>query len=164
MRLVTYPNKSLATRSTNVKKFGKALARTLESMKKVMLKEGGIGLAANQVGLTKRMFIAFDNNSFVGTNIPQGKKDSADIQEEDNSEQEICDVTQEMIERLEGTFKQDKEDRIRVEKYFDLFPADHWAAGVKTPIGRDFLRNNWHLFQTQPQEHYSPKQMRAQHA
>lgn len=60
----------------------------------------------------------------------------------DNSEEEILAVTREMMERLEGGFRTDEMDQKLQETYFGLFPDDHWAASIKTPMGRDFIRDN----------------------
>jgi putative glycosyltransferase (TIGR04372 family) len=65
---------------------------------------------------------------------------------ENNTEQEILEVTREMVERLEGTFVQTAEDKVLLDKYFGLFPPDHRYIKVKTPIGRDFLKKNRNLF------------------
>lgn len=60
-----------------------------------------------------------------------------------NSEDEILDVTEEMLERLEGTFEYSDSDKLLQEQYRKIFPEDHWAVQAKKiPIGRDFLRNN----------------------
>jgi putative glycosyltransferase (TIGR04372 family) len=64
----------------------------------------------------------------------------------DNSEQDILDVTREMLDKLEGSFTETEANRALQEKYFNLFPSDHWAAGVKTPVGQDFIRKNSALF------------------
>lgn len=65
---------------------------------------------------------------------------------ENNTPEEIRDVTIEMMERVKGTFRQTEEDKMLLENYFRLFPHGHWLAHVRTPMGRDFLRKNWHLF------------------
>lgn len=60
----------------------------------------------------------------------------------DNDEQEILAITKEMMERLEGRFCPSETDQKLQKAYFDLFPGDHWAASIKTPMGRDFIREN----------------------
>jgi putative glycosyltransferase (TIGR04372 family) len=65
---------------------------------------------------------------------------------EDNTEDEIYDVTVEMMERLNGTFCETDEDRELLERYYALFPPDHFAKDVRSPIGLDFLKKNRHLF------------------
>ena len=71
---------------------------------------------------------------------------STDIMEEhdyeDNSPEDVLAVTVEMTERLDGTFVPSEEDIALQERYFRQFPPDHWAARIKTPIGRDFLRKH----------------------
>ncbi len=66
---------------------------------------------------------------------------------EDNTAEDILDVTKEMIERLEGKFVQSDEDKAMLRKYHALFPDEHWSAQVKTPVGREFLRKNRQLFE-----------------
>jgi putative glycosyltransferase (TIGR04372 family) len=64
---------------------------------------------------------------------------------EENSAQEILEVTKEMFQRIEGTFSESADSRILQEQYRDLFPPGHWSFGNKTPMGRDFLKNNREL-------------------
>ena len=64
---------------------------------------------------------------------------------EGNSPSEILDVTKEMIKRLNGEFNKTNEDRL-LQKYYQLFPSDHWSFQVKTPIGLEFLKKHQHLF------------------
>lgn len=57
MELIYYPNEVLTTKCTPVTEFDVVLANELDQMKDVMLVHNGVGLAANQIGLTKSMFI-----------------------------------------------------------------------------------------------------------
>lgn len=57
LKLVSYPNKLLATKCLPVTQFDAELDATLDEMTKIMLANNGIGLAANQVGLTQRIII-----------------------------------------------------------------------------------------------------------
>lgn len=57
MKLLFYPNKILEQKCDMVINFDVELGETLDEMKKVMEAHNGIGLAANQVGLTKRIII-----------------------------------------------------------------------------------------------------------
>lgn len=60
MKLLLYPDKSLETICTEVKDFNEDLWNKLDHMKEIMQKHDGMGLAANQIGLTERMFIMKD--------------------------------------------------------------------------------------------------------
>ena len=57
MKILKYPNPFLFKRVQEVKIFDKFLEVEIEEMKRLMLESNGIGLAANQVGLDKKIFI-----------------------------------------------------------------------------------------------------------
>ena len=57
MKLLSYPHESLSTKCTTVESFDTELAELLQSMKSIMTEKGGCGLSANQVGITKRVFV-----------------------------------------------------------------------------------------------------------
>ena len=57
LTLVEYPNKILEERCEEVNHFDPVLWRVVEQMKRVMLDSGGMGLAANQVGLNARIIV-----------------------------------------------------------------------------------------------------------
>ena len=57
MRLLYYPNPSLETKCEPVLEFNEELGKILDEMKEIMLTNKGIGLAANQVGINKKMLI-----------------------------------------------------------------------------------------------------------
>lgn len=57
MKIVKFPHKSLFTKTQQVTVFGPELKVLLDRMYQVMLENKGIGLAANQVELTFRMFV-----------------------------------------------------------------------------------------------------------
>lgn len=65
---------------------------------------------------------------------------------EDNSQQEILEITKEMIERLDGVFRMSKEDEILLERYFDLFQPENFSYKVRNPVGLHFLKNNPEVF------------------
>lgn len=60
MKLLYYPDESLKTYCHEVTEFGEALVKELDQMTEIMLQNNGLGLAANQVGLIKRMFVMRD--------------------------------------------------------------------------------------------------------
>lgn len=55
--IITYPNKSLRQISQKVECFDLALHTTLDNMYETMIAKNGVGLAAIQVGIPKRMLI-----------------------------------------------------------------------------------------------------------
>lgn len=57
MKIVKFPDPSLFVKTQPVTVFGPELKVILDRMYDVMIAEGGIGLAANQVGLNFRMFV-----------------------------------------------------------------------------------------------------------
>lgn len=57
MELLNFPNPLLFQVTVEVTSFDESLAQTLDQMYDVMKYKSGIGLAANQVGLTSRMFV-----------------------------------------------------------------------------------------------------------
>ncbi len=65
---------------------------------------------------------------------------------EDNAPEDILAVTEEMMARLDGSFIESDEDRTLQARYFARFPAGHWSAQVRTPMGRDFLAKHQAYF------------------
>lgn len=64
----------------------------------------------------------------------------------DNSPEEILQITKEMFDRLDGNFKETLEDRNMQDRYDCLSQNYIPFEKSKSPIGRDFLRNNpWYL-------------------
>ena len=55
--ILTYPNRKLKVKSTNVEFFDKKLHTLLDDMKVTMRKNEGIGLAAIQIGIPKNVLI-----------------------------------------------------------------------------------------------------------
>lgn len=60
----TYPDPILKTVCTPVTEFGTKLLPVVQSMIATMIGERGIGLAANQVGITDRIFVMELNDSY----------------------------------------------------------------------------------------------------
>src|SRR5919199_5138622 len=54
----TFGDPVLKSRATPVKEFDESLERLAEDMKRIMRENEGVGLAANQIGLLKRIFVA----------------------------------------------------------------------------------------------------------
>lgn len=57
MEILKFPHPSLLTPTEPVTEFGEELASLLEEMFALMKASNGIGMAANQVGIGKRMFV-----------------------------------------------------------------------------------------------------------
>lgn len=55
--LVFHPDPRLRTTSRPVKKIGRSVRRLLDDMVETMYEHKGVGLAANQVGVTKRLIV-----------------------------------------------------------------------------------------------------------
>ena len=64
LKVLTYPNPILTKKADLVERIGQAERRLIRDMMDTMYKEDGVGLAAPQVGVSKRIFIA----------SPEGKK------------------------------------------------------------------------------------------
>lgn len=60
MKLVKYPNEILKKVCEKVVEFNKELSDNLDQMREIMKANKGIGLAANQVGISQRFFIVQD--------------------------------------------------------------------------------------------------------
>lgn len=56
-KILTYPDKELKKVSTPVEKIDETIVNIIESMSEIMLKNNGIGLAAPQIGIKKRLII-----------------------------------------------------------------------------------------------------------
>lgn len=80
-----FPDPRLTKKTKPVTVFGPELKRLLAAMHETMLEEGGIGLAANQVGLEFRMFVMLDRDenplSLVNPSIVWSSKKPAAIRE-----------------------------------------------------------------------------------
>lgn len=58
LKVVVFPNPILTKKASPVSKIGPAEKTLIEQMIHTMYEEGGVGLAAPQVGVSKRIFIA----------------------------------------------------------------------------------------------------------
>jgi len=58
---------------------------------------------------------------------------------EDNTPEEILDVTKEMFQRLDGNWNPSEKEKQLQQRYRDLFPPDHFYDSIKTPVGSKFL-------------------------
>lgn len=85
MEILKYPDASLFKVCDEVTVFGEELKILLDGMWDVMLKHGGLGLAANQVGLHCRMFVMAGVDSerlnIINPKIVQKSEISANLKE-----------------------------------------------------------------------------------
>jgi peptide deformylase len=65
LELKYYPDPILTTSTKLVEVFDENLANELEEMSKIMIQHKGMGISANQVGLSKRMFLMKDNRNNI---------------------------------------------------------------------------------------------------
>jgi len=57
LTIIKYPNEILGRKTVPVEKITKEIFDLAEAMKETMLNNDGVGLAANQVGMTPRLFV-----------------------------------------------------------------------------------------------------------
>ena len=57
-KVLIYPHPILAQRAEEVSSVGKEVKRLIKDMFAIMYREGGVGLAAPQIGISKRIFVA----------------------------------------------------------------------------------------------------------
>jgi len=62
--IIFYPNDILKTETKKVVKFDRNLANLINKMKKIMVLNSGVGLAANQIGFDISLFIAKPKDKF----------------------------------------------------------------------------------------------------
>jgi|YNPMSStandDraft_1061717.scaffolds.fasta_scaffold05526_4 peptide deformylase len=63
-KIVVYPNKILREQAVEVEKIDQKIKDLVKEMKKIMIQNQGVGLAANQIGKNLAIFTAFCNNRF----------------------------------------------------------------------------------------------------
>jgi peptide deformylase len=64
MKIVLHPNKILREKTEKVEKIDKEIKDLIKEMKKIMIQQNGVGLAANQIGKNLSIFVAYDNKKF----------------------------------------------------------------------------------------------------
>ncbi len=74
MSIITYPNQILREKTQKVEKIDKNIKKLINEMKKIMLQNNGVGLAANQIGINLSIFVAYDYEkekfyTFINPNI-----------------------------------------------------------------------------------------------
>ncbi len=77
LKIVEWPGKSLLTKAEEVKEFDSELKQFVSDMHETMDSAGGIGLAANQVGVLKRvlvMHIPHDDNRYSDQEDEKGEE------------------------------------------------------------------------------------------
>lgn len=71
LTLKLYPDNILTQKAKPVTKITREIRDLINEMKKIMKKNNGVGLAANQVGLDLMIFVAEDKNKFLTFINPQ---------------------------------------------------------------------------------------------
>ena len=64
MEIILHPNKILREKTQKVEKIDKEIKELIKEMKRIMIQNKGVGLAANQIGKNLSLFIAYDNKKF----------------------------------------------------------------------------------------------------
>ena len=81
--IVTEPNELLAKRSRPVEKFDERLWQLLDDMRETLVKADGVGLAAVQVGILRRVFIVMlDEKVYEFINPEIISREGEDVDEE----------------------------------------------------------------------------------
>lgn len=84
MKIITYPNPILKEKTKPVEKIDKKIKSLVEEMKKTMIENYGVGLAANQIGESLSIFIAQDKNkilTFINPKIIKFKGEEKIVEE-----------------------------------------------------------------------------------
>jgi len=103
--------------------------------KKIKNKSTGEYLSMSEA-LQKGMDSQFEGNIFLGD----------EYEYQNNTSQEILEVTKEMMARLNGAFQIKEEDKRLMEKYYDLFKPKNMSYKIKNPPGLHFIRNYREVF------------------
>jgi len=64
MEIIQYPNPILKKEVKKVERINKNIKQIIKQMKEIMVKESGIGLSANQIGIDLAIFIAKPKDKF----------------------------------------------------------------------------------------------------
>ena len=75
-KIITLENEILRKTSKQVVKFDESLWNLLDDMKETLIKSTGVGLAAPQVAVLKRVFVLMVNNSYIEVVNPKIVKTS----------------------------------------------------------------------------------------
>jgi peptide deformylase len=71
MEIVLHPNKILREKTEKVEKIDKEIKELVKEMKKIMIQNKGVGLAANQIGKNLSIFVAYDDKKFYAFINPE---------------------------------------------------------------------------------------------
>lgn len=64
-KIIIYPNEILLSKAKPVENINKIIKDLIEEMKKIMITNNGVGLAANQIGENLAIFIAQNNEEII---------------------------------------------------------------------------------------------------
>ena len=66
----------------------------------------------------------------------------AGVRVDENSAEEILELVKEMLDRLDGTFVEKEEDRVRQAQYLGLFRPNHYSYWARSRVAAAFLRQH----------------------
>ena len=71
MKIIYYPNKILTTKAKSVEAVDKEINRLMDDMLQLTIDSNGYGLAANQVGILKRVFVVIYEDELITIANPE---------------------------------------------------------------------------------------------
>jgi len=100
LKILTYPDKTLLKKSVKVDKIDDHIKRLVNNMGETMFASGGLGLAAPQIGINKRIIVYDINVENKNTNKDKNLKIKQEYKALINPE--ISDASNSMIYKNEG--------------------------------------------------------------
>jgi len=84
-------------------------------------------------------------NSDMGSYIVSQQYQDADLRVDENTSEDILDLVNEMLDRLDGVFVESAEDQQRHAAYMALYRPGHYSYGAGSRVGLVFLRKHQNL-------------------
>ncbi len=132
LKILTYENDLLHKVCKNVTHFDENLWSLLDDMKQTLHASSGVGLAAPQIGVLKRVFIIFVNNNFFEVINPKILKTSG------------SQCSQEGCLSIPGKFAEVTRPKTVSLEFFDRFGNKLTLSGSDL-LARAILHENDHL-------------------
>ncbi|HSW70865.1 MAG TPA: TIGR04372 family glycosyltransferase [Gammaproteobacteria bacterium] len=85
-------------------------------------------------------------NSKDGSHIVSQQYRDAGLRPDENTPEDILDLTLEMLDRLEASFKSSQEDEELHQRYLSFLKPGHYSYGAGSRVGLAFLRKNSELW------------------
>jgi len=100
---------------------------------------------------SEHRYLTYDEilRSTLGLVVAAEELDAACVSLLDNEPEDIRDLAEEMMDRLDGSIRYTKEDQVLQERFKTLLHAEPLYA-TSAHVGRDFLRNHSSLFDPPP--------------